>query len=191
MGEGGEFEQSQVKKPSLSGEIEVRTHLLPRMQNQSSASDSSLSSGREASRTDGELNRDSRAMEGDTSDASNICANDSDTNNFVDDLQHEMSNNDDVYDAVGASSTFIVKRLKELYQNHVLDAEKRYHLHFNFCLPTDGEIKESEFDAAPMVLLIGQYSTGKVCVFFVCYHQEVSFVSTIDCRCYAVSRLLF
>ena len=26
---------------------------------------------------------------------------------------------------------------------------------------SDGEIKASEFDATPMVLLIGQYSTGK------------------------------
>eukprot|EP00804_Cyclotella_cryptica_P011251 CCRYP_007754-RC/>CCRYP_007754-RC protein AED:0.07 eAED:0.07 QI:4475/0.9/1/1/0.5/0.27/11/543/571 len=60
-----------------------------------------------------------------------------------------------------ASSKFIVKKLKELYHSHVVEAEKRYHLHFNFCLPTDGEIKDSEFDATPMVLLIGQYSTGK------------------------------
>ena len=60
-----------------------------------------------------------------------------------------------------ASSKFIVQKLKELYYNHVVDAEKRYHLHFNFCLPTDGPIKANEFDAAPMVLLIGQYSTGK------------------------------
>ena len=59
------------------------------------------------------------------------------------------------------SAKFIVQRLKELYKNHVVDAEKQYHLHFNFRLPTDGEIKDSEFDAAPMVLLIGQYSTGK------------------------------
>ncbi|EED91328.1 eh domain-containing protein, partial [Thalassiosira pseudonana CCMP1335] len=55
----------------------------------------------------------------------------------------------------------IVDKLKELYHNHVVEAEKRYHLHFNFKLPTDGEIKDSEFDATPMVLLIGQYSTGK------------------------------
>lgn len=60
------------------------------------------------------------------------------------------------------SSKYIVKQLKELYRNHVVDAEKRYHLHFNFRLPTDGDIRDNEFDAAPMVLLIGQYSTGKV-----------------------------
>jgi len=45
-----------------------------------------------------------------------------------------------------------------------LEAEKRHHLHFNFGLPTDGLLKDSELDATPMVLLIGQYSTG-VCVF--------------------------
>jgi GTPase SAR1 family protein len=59
------------------------------------------------------------------------------------------------------SAKYIVRRLKELYRNDVVDAEKQYHLHFNFSLPTDGEIKDAEFDAAPMVLLIGQYSTGK------------------------------
>mmetsp|Transcript_8487 Transcript_8487/g.17691 ORF Transcript_8487/g.17691 Transcript_8487/m.17691 type:complete len:617 (+) Transcript_8487:33-1883(+) len=59
------------------------------------------------------------------------------------------------------SSKYIVKQLKELYRKHVVDAERRYHLHYNFRLPTDGDIRDSEFDAAPMVLLIGQYSTGK------------------------------
>jgi GTPase SAR1 family protein len=66
-----------------------------------------------------------------------------------------------INNANDASSKFIVKKLKELYHNHVLEAEKRYHLHFNFDLPTDGAINDSEFDASPMVLLIGQYSTGK------------------------------
>ena len=71
---------------------------------------------------------------------------------------------DDMYTASDdESSQYIVKRLKELYHTHVLDAEKKYHLHYNFCLPTDGPINDSEFDATPMVLLIGQYSTGKVC----------------------------
>ncbi len=71
------------------------------------------------------------------------------------------SNNTDGILSDDASAKFIVQRLKELYRNHVVDAEKQYHLHFNFSLPTDGEIKDSEFDAAPIVLLIGQYSTGK------------------------------
>ena len=72
-----------------------------------------------------------------------------------------ITDNDSVLADDDAAATFIVQRLKELYRNHVVNAEKQYHLHFNFSLPTDGEIKESEFDAAPMVLLIGQYSTGK------------------------------
>lgn len=73
----------------------------------------------------------------------------------------DSGNGNGILSADDASAKFIVQRLKELYRNHVITAEKQYHLHFNFSLPTDGEIKESEFDAAPMVLLIGQYSTGK------------------------------
>jgi len=70
---------------------------------------------------------------------------------------HEQNNLDEELEV----SKYIVGRLKELYKNHVLEAEKQYHLHFNFCLPNDGELKDSEFDATPMVMLIGQYSTGK------------------------------
>jgi len=68
---------------------------------------------------------------------------------------------DGVTAADDAGSKYIVAKLKELYRCHVVDAERRYNLHFNFALPTDGEIKDSEFDANPLVLLIGQYSTGK------------------------------
>ncbi len=85
--------------------------------------------------------------------------------NFDDELHPAPSReetSEEMNDADDASSKYIVKRLKELYRDHVVEAEKRYHLHFNFCLPTDGPIKDSEFDATPMVLLIGQYSTGKV-----------------------------
>ena len=87
------------------------------------------------------------------------------------DLQPSLSqesNDEEMTAADDASSAYIVKELKELYKGHVVDAEKNYHLHFNFCLPTDGEIKDSEFDATPMVLLIGQYSTGKVSVYLIC-----------------------
>jgi len=85
------------------------------------------------------------------------------------DLQPTLSQDDEELTAADdASSAYIVKQLKELYKGHVVDAEKSYHLHFNFCLPTDGEIKDSEFDATPMVLLIGQYSTGKVSVCVLC-----------------------
>lgn len=76
-------------------------------------------------------------------------------------LMPSESTDDSSHPGDDASAKYIVQRLKELYKNHVVDAEKQYHLHFNFSLPTDGEIKDSEFDAAPMVLLIGQYSTGK------------------------------
>ena len=142
------------------------------IQSISSASDSSLSAAKEAPSPDREMDRDSSAMGGGgTFGVSNTIPAEDSNINFVDALQPETSNNTGVVNdnaAVDASSTFIVKRLKELYQSHVLDAEKRYHLHFNFCLPTDGEIKESEFDATPMVLLIGQYSTGKVCILFFC-----------------------
>jgi len=91
--------------------------------------------------------------------------NDKDRGNFEDGLKpsfSQESSSEAVQNAEDASSKYIVNRLKEVYHKHVLKAEKRYHLHFNFCLPTDGEIKDSEFDATPMVLLIGQYSTGKV-----------------------------
>jgi EH domain-containing protein 1 len=157
------------------------------IQSISSASDSSLSAAKEVPSSDREMDRDSSSIGGGTFGVSNnIPAEDSNIN-FVDALQPEMSNNiGDANDnaAVDASSAFIVKRLKELYQSHVLDAEKRYHLHFNFCLPTDGEIKESEFDATPMVLLIGQYSTGKVCILLFC--AKFLFgnrLTTIYCRC--------
>ena len=105
-----------------------------------------------------------------TCDVSQIAidASTSNQNNFDqhDELQptfSQESTSEEMDNADDASSKHIVKRLKELYRNHVVEAEKKYHLHFNFCLPTDGEIKDSEFDATPMVLLIGQYSTGKVC----------------------------
>ena len=83
-----------------------------------------------------------------------------DDDDYDDDEARSIENGDD--DGDHASSVYIVGRLKELYRDNVAGAEKRYHLHYNFRLPTDGEIKDSEFDAAPMVLLIGQYSTGKV-----------------------------
>ena len=115
-----------------------------------------------------------------------------------DDLRPSLSADAEVTAADDAGSKYIVAKLKELYRSHVVDAERRYHLHFNFALPTDGEIKvcvagsarilahahnqqassqhdtkrqplsnlmilsqDSEFDANPLVLLIGQYSTGK------------------------------
>lgn len=110
------------------------------------------------------------------------------------DLQPSLSQDDEEMTAADdASSAYIVKQLKELYKGHVVDAEKNYHLHFNFCLPTDGEIKDSEFDATPMVLLIGQYSTGKVsaCVMFriVCI-SCVCFCAYMSCVCFCAYLVL-
>ncbi|KAL9188300.1 hypothetical protein ACHAXT_006678 [Thalassiosira profunda] len=72
----------------------------------------------------------------------------------------DAATNSDNNDADDEASRYTVGKLKELY-HHVATTETRCHLHHNFNLPTDGEIKDSEFEAAPMVLLIGQYSTGK------------------------------
>ena len=57
-----------------------------------------------------------------------------------DDLRPSLSS-DGVTAADDAGSKYIVAKLKELYRSHVVDAERRYNLHFNFALPTDGEIK--------------------------------------------------
>lgn len=58
------------------------------------------------------------------------------------------------------TSQVIVENLKNIYKAKVLPIEKEFNL-YNFCLPTNSEIQDSEFDAKPMVLLLGQYSTGK------------------------------
>ena len=57
-------------------------------------------------------------------------------------------------------SKTLIKKLKEIYKNDVLPVEQRFNLS-KFCLPTSEEIQDSEFDAKPMVLMLGQYSTGK------------------------------
>jgi GTPase SAR1 family protein len=62
--------------------------------------------------------------------------------------------------AASESSRRLIKGLKEIYKTHVLPIEQKYNL-YNFCLPTNAEIQDSEFDAKPMVLMLGQYSTGK------------------------------
>lgn len=61
--------------------------------------------------------------------------------------------------ATNASRT-IIEKLKDLYKIKVKPIEQAFGL-YNFCLPTNAELHDSEFDAKPMVLLIGQYSTGK------------------------------
>lgn len=62
--------------------------------------------------------------------------------------------------AASQTSQIIIENLKNLYKSKVLPIEKEHNL-YNFCLPTNAEIQDSEFDAKPMVLLLGQYSTGK------------------------------
>lgn len=56
--------------------------------------------------------------------------------------------------------SFIMRNLRELYKTKVLPIERKYHM-YSFLLPTGGPIQDAEFDARPMVLLLGQYSTGK------------------------------
>eukprot|EP00545_Synedropsis_sp_CCMP1620_P011279 CAMPEP_0119013954 /NCGR_PEP_ID=MMETSP1176-20130426/9276_1 /TAXON_ID=265551 /ORGANISM="Synedropsis recta cf, Strain CCMP1620" /LENGTH=669 /DNA_ID=CAMNT_0006967085 /DNA_START=73 /DNA_END=2082 /DNA_ORIENTATION=- len=58
------------------------------------------------------------------------------------------------------TSNKILSRLKDLYRYKVLPIERKYNMH-SFCLPTHSEIYDAEFDAKPMVLLVGPYSTGK------------------------------
>jgi len=58
------------------------------------------------------------------------------------------------------ASRNIIIQLKALYKEKVKPLEEKYGL-YNFCLPTNSELHDSEFDAKPMVLLVGQYSTGK------------------------------
>jgi len=58
------------------------------------------------------------------------------------------------------ASRELISKIKDLYRGRVLPIEKKYGL-YDFCLQTDGPIEDAEFDAKPMVLLLGQYSTGK------------------------------
>lgn len=58
------------------------------------------------------------------------------------------------------NSKRLISKLKDLYKYKILPIEKRNYLH-HFCLPTSGPIQEAEFDARPIVLLLGPYSTGK------------------------------
>lgn len=54
----------------------------------------------------------------------------------------------------------IVPKLQTIYKDKILPLEREYSLH-SFCLPTKHELREAEFEARPMVLLLGPYSTGK------------------------------
>jgi len=58
------------------------------------------------------------------------------------------------------TSKTIARELRDIYKKFILPVEQKYHLS-SFLLPKGGEIKDAEFDANPIVLLVGQYSTGK------------------------------
>jgi GTPase SAR1 family protein len=58
------------------------------------------------------------------------------------------------------STTKIIPAIKDLYKHKLLPIELKYHLH-SFCLPVSSEIPDADFDARPMVLILGPYSTGK------------------------------
>ncbi len=68
----------------------------------------------------------------------------------------------DAYPNSSASdvSKKIITQLKSVYKLKVKPIESKFDL-YSFCLPTSAPMQESEFDAKPMVLLVGQYSTGK------------------------------
>lgn len=51
----------------------------------------------------------------------------------------------------------VVDGLKKLYRNNILPLEEHYSFH-SFHSP---QLDDSDFDAKPMILLVGQYSTGK------------------------------
>lgn len=52
----------------------------------------------------------------------------------------------------------VTKELKNVYYNTVLPIEKEYLYHKFY----SSEILESEMDSKPTILLVGQYSTGKL-----------------------------
>ncbi|CAH1121161.1 unnamed protein product [Ceutorhynchus assimilis] len=51
----------------------------------------------------------------------------------------------------------VIDGLKDIYKNKLLPLEEHYHFH-EFHSP---KLEDSDFDAKPMILLVGQYSTGK------------------------------
>ena len=54
-------------------------------------------------------------------------------------------------------SSFLIKKLKEVYCHQILPLEKHYHFD-KFHSPP---MSDADFEANPMILLVGQYSTGK------------------------------
>ena len=54
-------------------------------------------------------------------------------------------------------SSFMIKKLKDVYCHQILPLEKHYHFD-KFHSPP---MSDADFEANPMILLVGQYSTGK------------------------------
>jgi len=67
---------------------------------------------------------------------------------------------DTIQGSASDASKKTITQLKNLYKKTIMPIEQKFGL-YKFCLPTDGEIEDAELEAKPMVLLIGQYSTGK------------------------------
>jgi len=61
-------------------------------------------------------------------------------------------------DEVADRTSFITGQLKKIYRKTVLPVEKRYKYDYFYESPF---LSDSEFDAKPQVMLIGQYSVGK------------------------------
>lgn len=51
----------------------------------------------------------------------------------------------------------VLSELKKIYKNKLLPLEEHYQFH-DFHSP---KLEDPDFDAKPMILLVGQYSTGK------------------------------
>lgn len=66
----------------------------------------------------------------------------------------KLPNFEDPEDGVYPS---VLKGLKDLYKKHVKNIEEQYLFH-KFFHPL---LKDSDFEACPMIMLVGQYSTGK------------------------------
>lgn len=96
------------------------------------------------------------------------------------DVIHQTNEHDDktLPSKTLETSKAIVTELRDLYKEHVLPIEQKYNLH-SFLLPKGGEIRDSEFVANPIVLLIGQYSTGKVNLTFGTYFFRICFYLTV------------
>lgn len=63
----------------------------------------------------------------------------------------------------------VVEGLKKIYKSKILPLEQGYFFH-DFHSP---ELSDPDFDARPMILLVGQYSTGKTT--FIRYLLEKDF----------------